>query len=151
MKLLDRQRCEREQALAKPMVDALGGHRAMRSHSNGSHAAIGATRLGKVRCYNDCAGRGTCMEPGICACVAPWRGYDCSEPIDEGFVYIYSPPAELGLTLMRKAVLKATDPLYSAEHHFFNQLMSDFSMRTLAPERVRTSSYAQRAAARMRA
>ena len=81
-----------------------------------------------------------CVPPGVCACKSPWRGYDCSEPHREGssshhdgFVYVYSPPDGLGLAAMRRSHL---DPLYSSEVVFTDRLMSDYSLRTLDPNRA---------------
>lgn len=103
-----------------------------------------STRLSK--CYNECHNHGSCAPPGICVCRPPWQGYDCSErhdgeppddfSADTGFVYVHSPPNELGLTAMRRTGLHL-DALYSAEIHFFERLMSDFSLRTRDPRRAR--------------
>ena len=94
-----------------------------------------------MRCFNQCSEHGTCIPPGVCACRAPWRGYDCREPLDSGstsedtgFLYVYSPPNELGLSAVRRAY--GLDALYSAEIHFFERLMTDWTVRTLDPRRA---------------
>ena len=104
-------------------------------------------------CYNDCNGRGTCESPGLCSCRAPWSGWDCIEDglaqlaasaapsthEEHGFVYVYSPPHELGHAAMRHDAmrLEPMDPLYTAEQHFFERLMADRTLRTLDPHRAR--------------
>lgn len=87
-------------------------------------------------CYNACMGRGSCRPPGVCDCIVPWTGYDCSVPRGDlgGFVYIHSPSADLGLREARKHGTR--DALYSAEIVFLERLMVDWSLRTLDPRRA---------------
>ena len=95
---------------------------------------------GSPRCFNACASRGTCIPPGICKCTPPHSGYDCSDNVREdpagasGFIYVYSPPNDYGLAQTRRSHF---DALYHAEQRFFERLMSDYSLRTLDPNKAR--------------
>ena len=67
-------------------------------------------------CFRACSHHGRCSR-GVCLCEAPWSGLDCAHnrhakgPMDgparrevgwSGFLYVHSPPPELGLQNLRK-------------------------------------------------
>ena len=99
------------------------------------------------QCYNSCRGpvHGLCIPPGLCRCNPPWHGFDCGDgggdltaerhKSHSGFVYVFSPPDELGLAALRRPG-RVTDPLYMAEVAFTERLMADDRLRTLDPNRA---------------
>ena len=75
--------------------------------------------------------RGSRRPPGVCI-EPPWSGYDCSAPrSDEGFIYVHSPAADLGLRQRGSMT-----PVPGAEVVFLDRLMKDWSVRTLDPHRA---------------
>lgn len=97
-------------------------------------------------CFGGCGstlGRGTCNFRGLCACARGWRGLDCGEPTGSsapaasggGFVYVYDPPAALGLA--RFARLAHPDMVFGAELIFTQRMLADTRLRTTDPARAR--------------
>ena len=90
---------------------------------------IAAAMRAGIPCFNDCNQRGLCLS-GLCACEPPFHGIDCTDSSDNGYIFVLSPPTELGLARQR-LYENRTDPAYSSEDIFMRRLMSDYSMRTL--------------------
>ena len=100
-------------------------------------------------CFDGCGsklGRGSCdARRRLCACASGWRGLDCSEPThartaatgasDGGFLYVYHPPAELGLR--RVASARHSDLVFAAEYIFTQRMLADQRLRTTDPSRAR--------------
>lgn len=100
-------------------------------------------------CFRACSHRGRCSR-GVCLCEAPWHGLDCAHnhhakdtitrleeaegPVTRavgwsGFLYVHSPPPELGLQNARKYQRHTTT--YDTEFHLVRRLLSDRQARTL--------------------
>ena len=81
-----------------------------------------------MACYNGCGGHGRCTDANVCACDASWKGYDCTE--SNGFMFIFSPSADMGLKRARERHA-SSDPIYHSEYLFFERAMRDGQLRTL--------------------